>query len=374
MTQSAKVDIQSTPTGGLCLTISGDLTANELSTVWRTCLHAIEQHPKATLTLDATQLTDCDGAGISLLQTLKAQQTERGEIFTLTGLAPRFQALFDFIEAKPAQADPRCTQRLDKLSQLGAYTSNIISYLHCNIEFMGECLVEFWAALKHPHYIRWQDAWRFCENVGPKALPIIMLVGFLLGLILGFQASIALDQFGANIYVANLVGVSLTRELGPLMTAVLLAGRTASAFAAEIGTMKVNQEIDALTTMGLKPLRFLILPRLLSVMCMAPLLNIFMILAGLMGCALVMKTLGYSLDLYLHQLETAITLSSLAGGLLKTLVFGIVIANIGCLHGLRTQQGASAVGDSTTQAVVSSIVMIALVDGLFAVIYYALGI
>jgi phospholipid/cholesterol/gamma-HCH transport system permease protein len=162
--------------------------------------------------------------------------------------------------------------------------------------------------------------------------------------------------------------------MGPLLTAVLIAGRTASSFAAEIGTMKINEEISALNTMGLDPVRFLVVPRILATMTVTVMLETFMILFGLIGCYVVMSTLGYTLHAVLNQLQQAIDIEDCLGGMVKVFVFGIVIAGVGCLHGLKTRFGAQAVGRSTTQAVVSSLIMLVIVDGIFAVIYYILGI
>jgi len=161
--------------------------------------------------------------------------------------------------------------------------------------------------------------------------------------------------------------------MGPLITAIILAGRSGSAFAAELGTMKVREEIDALTTMGLEPVRFLVVPRVLAAVTMTPLLAMFANLFGLIGGAVVMRSLGFSLVTYVNQILSAVTVGDLLGGLFKSLVYGIVVAGIGCLRGLQTTTGASAVGQSTTSAVVSGIVLIAIVDGGFAVVFYALG-
>lgn len=180
-------------------------------------------------------------------------------------------------------------------------------------------------------------------------------------------------RFGADIFVADLLGIAMLREMGPLITAIILAGRSGSAFAAELGTMKVREEIDALRTMGLEPVRFLVLPRVIAAVAMIPVLTVFANLFGLMGGAIVMRSLGYPLVTYVNQVLSAVTVGDLMGGLLKSFVYGIVVAAVGCLRGLETKTGASAVGQSTTSAVVSGIVLIAIVDGLFAVVFYALG-
>jgi phospholipid/cholesterol/gamma-HCH transport system permease protein len=212
------------------------------------------------------------------------------------------------------------------------------------------------------------------ESAGADAFGIIGLVGFLLGLILAYQSSHSLKDFGAEIYVADLVALSLFRELGPLMTAIVLAGRSGSAFAAEIGTMKVNEEIDALVTMGLEPVRFLALPRIFASVVVTPLLGIVACFFGLVGAGLVMLTRGFPIATYITQVRGAVDLVDFSSGFCKAFVFGILIASIGCLRGLQTKQGARSVGVSATRAVVSGIVLIVVADGIFAVIYNILGI
>jgi phospholipid/cholesterol/gamma-HCH transport system permease protein len=193
-------------------------------------------------------------------------------------------------------------------------------------------------------------------------------------LIMGFQAVIPMRQFGAEIFVADLVGLAILRELGPLMTAIVLTGRSGSAFAAELGTMKVNEEIDALNTMGLDPVRFLVVSRVIAALAMTPLLTIFSDLIGVMGGSLVLRSLGYPFVTYWNEVLSAVSYMDFLGGLVKSLVFGITIAGIGCLRGLQTKIGATAVGESATRAVVSGIVLIVIIDGVFSVVYYYLGI
>jgi len=183
-----------------------------------------------------------------------------------------------------------------------------------------------------------------------------------------------MKRFGADIFVANLVALTIFRELGPLLTAILLAGRTGSAFAAELGTMKINEEVDALTTMGLQPVRFLVVTRVVATVAVTPLLTIFANIFGLVGGAVVMLYMGFPLVAYVNQVNMAAKSGDFLGGIFKALVFGLLVAAVGCLRGLETRTGASGVGASTTNAVVSGIVLIILVDGLFAVVYFTLGI
>ncbi len=212
------------------------------------------------------------------------------------------------------------------------------------------------------------------ERVGVDALPIVALISFLLGMILAFQSAVPMKRFGAEIFVADLIGLSMLRELGPLMTAILLAGRSGAAFAAEIGTMRVNQEVDALTTMGLDPVRFLVTPRIIAALMMTPLLVLFANVVGLVGGALTMTTFSIPFVTFLKEVDSAVTMNDFLAGFVKSFVFAILIAGIGCLRGLQTRAGASAVGDSATRAVVSGIILLVVVDGMFALAYYVLDI
>jgi len=206
------------------------------------------------------------------------------------------------------------------------------------------------------------------------ALPIVGLIAFLMGVILAFQSAVPLKRFGAEIFVADLIGLSILRELGPLMTAILLAGRSGAAFAAEIGTMRVNQEVDALTTMGLDPVRFLVTTRVLAAVMMTPLLTLFANLIGLAGGALTMQTFSIPFVTFVKQVEAIVDISDFMAGFVKSFIFALLIAGIGCLRGLQASAGASAVGDAATRAVVAGIVLLVVVDGVFAVIFYVLDV
>jgi phospholipid/cholesterol/gamma-HCH transport system permease protein len=229
-------------------------------------------------------------------------------------------------------------------------------------------------AVRHPSTVRWRDVWLICEKVGADALPIVALISFLLGVILAFQSAIPMKKFGAEIFVADLIGLAMLRELGPLMTAILLAGRTGAAFAAEIGTMKVNQEVDALTTMGLDPVRFLVTTRIIAALLMTPLLTLFADLVSLLGGAMTLQSFSIPFITFVHEVEGIVDFSDFMAGFVKSFVFAILIAGIGCLRGLQTSAGASAVGDAATRAVVSGIILLVIVDGIFAVVYFFLDI
>lgn len=359
---------------GLVFSIVGPLDSHTTGQAWRTALQILQRANPRRVIVDATQLTYCDGAGAALLLELRRRQARRRGTCDIQSLDPAYQSLLDLYGRSDGQNPDPPALAAHPIEQVGRAAATLWNDMVVLIAFVGELCVALGRAIRHPGLVRWKDALLTAELVGVNALPIICLLGFLLGLIMAFQSAIPMREFGAEIYVANLIGLSMLRELGPLLTAIILAGRSGSAFAAELGTMKVSEELDALTTMGLEPVGFLVVPRVLAAVAMTPLLAVFAGLLGLIGGAVVMLSLGFPLVTYIIQVKMAVTVGDMIGGLGKSFVFGIVVAAIGCLRGLQTKSGASAVGESTTRAVVSGLVLITIVDGIFAVVFYYLGI
>ena len=312
-------------------------------------------------------------ANIPLLVDLIAQ--ERAAPVEIANLKPAFELLLRQFDPKRVSKDmdPEVKRR-PAIEEIGRAAAAVWKDIAEQITFIGELSAALFHALLRPHTVRWRDVWRVCERVGVDALPIVALISFLLGMILAFQSAVPMKRFGAEIFVADLIGLSMLRELGPLMTAILLSGRSGAAFAAEIGTMKVNQEVDALTTMGLDPVRFLVAPRIIAVLLMTPLLTLFSNLVGLLGGAVTMQTFGIPFLTFFREADAAVQLRDFLAGFVKTFFFAILVGGIGCLRGLQTKAGASAVGESATSAVVSCIIMLVVVDGLFALAYYVLNI
>ncbi len=357
------------------LTFSGRLDATSTAGLWRRAIGVLTAEPAPLLILDAAAVDYCDGAGIALLIELCRQQQRRGGEFQLCGLQPRFRQMFDLFDPAtlPTLAESK-EEPAHLPEEVGRASWRVWVWLHDLISFFGELTVALFVALRRPRRIRCREILLQAEKAGVNALPIVLLVSFLVGLIMAFQAAIPMRQFGAEIYVADLIGLAMLRELGPLMTAMVMAGRSGSAFAAELGTMKVNEELDALRTMGVDPVRYLVVNRVLAVMLMIPLLSIFADLLGIIGGSIVLLSLGFPLIAYIKELLLAVSWLDMAGGLFKSVFFGLIVAALGCLHGLRTKIGASAVGDSATRAVVSGNILIIVADGIFSVIFFYLGI
>ena len=240
--------------------------------------------------------------------------------------------------------------------------------------FLGETVVEGLGMLFHPRRFRFGDCSRAFERACCNGLPITTLIGCLLGLILAFESAASLKRFGAEVYVADMIAIGLFRELGPIITAIVVAGRTGSAFAAEIGTMKVDEELDALTTFGLPPVRFLVLPRIVAATVAMPVLTIFAELAGLVGGAIVLMLMGVPLTVFYNHAFNVSTVFMIVFGLSKGALFGALIGFLGCLSGMRTENTADGVGTAATSAVVGGMIAIAVADGLLAVICYVWGV
>lgn len=243
------------------------------------------------------------------------------------------------------------------------------------LAFIGEVVIAFGNFLRGRARLRGADFLLFAQECGAQALPIVTIISLLVGLILAFVGAVQLRRFGADIYVANLVAIAMSREMGAVMTAIVLAGRTGAAYAAQIGAMQGNEEVDALSTLGLPPIEFLVLPRVFALVLMTPLLVIYADLMGILGGYLVaIGMLNVTGAGYLEETQTALSVGDFAIGIGKGAVFGIIIAVTGCLKGIFCGRSAQAVGDATTSAVVTGILYIIVADGLFAVLLNVLGI
>ena len=361
--------------GSRVLALAGRLDAYSIAEVWTDARAAVEQAPDQPIVIDAARVDYCDGGGIAMLVDLLRQERPAQAPVSVRALKPEFKTLLDqFDPAKlrtPAEAPP---EQLNAIEEVGRATMSVLRDIVTLVAFIGETTSAFWYAIRNPHRVRWKDVWYTCEQVGANALPIVALISFLLGLIIAFESAVPMRQFGAELWVADLVGLAILRELGPLMTAILLAGRSGAAFAAEIGTMKVDEELDALTTMGLDPVRFLVITRILAALLMVPLLTLFADMIGILGGALTMISFNIPIATYLREVDTLVDVKDLWVGMAKTPVFAILIAGVGCLRGLQTGTGAAAVGISTTRAVVSGIILLVVVDGIYSFIYYLLDV
>jgi phospholipid/cholesterol/gamma-HCH transport system permease protein len=286
------------------------------------------------------------------------------------------QGLLSLVSAVPERAGVRRQSlQLPWLEVIGNSGLHLQSDVNALIMFIGNLTLSVSAFFRGKAHFRWLDLWRNIQDCGPSALPIITLISLLVGLILAFVGSVQLALFGAQLYIADLVGLGMSREMGGLMTAVIMSGRTGAAYAAQLGTMQVNNEIDALETMGFDPMEFLVLPRVLALIFIMPLLCLYADLMGIIGGALVtVNFFEVSLVEYVNRTVNAIHMMDLSVGVFKCAVFGVLIALSGCMRGMQCGRSASDVGDATTSAVVTGIVFIVIADSLMTIICNRLGI
>ena len=372
---SATLAVSDAADGSRVLQLAGRLDAYSIADVWAQARSAVGATRDRRVVIDASRVDYCDGGGIAMLVDLLRGERPSQAPVTVRGLKPEFQTLLDQFDptALRAPAAPPA-KPLHPVEEIGAAAVTVGGDVITQIAFIGETSSALWYAIRNPGRVRWKDVWYTCEQVGVNALPIVALISFLMGIIIAFQSAVPMQQYGAELFVADLVGLAILRELGPLMTAILLAGRSGAAFAAEIGTMKVNEELNALMTMGLDPVRFLVVTRILACVLMMPLLTLFADMLGILGGALTMISFNIPILTYLREVDSLVDIKDLWAGLAKAPVFALLIAGVGCLRGLQTQTGASAVGISATRAVVSGIILIVVVDGIYAFIYYLMDI
>ena len=318
-----------------------------------------------------------DSSGIALILNLMLEYSHRGITLKLGAMSPKVQEYMNLIDFEALKDYSIYIPRKPKnyIRFIGELTIEVYNDARSMLNFIGKLVFSIIWHFTHPFKTKWGEVVFLIQRSGAEAFPIVALLSLLIGLVTAFSSAVQLRQFGANIFIADLVGIGMTREMGPLITAIILTGRSGSAFAAEIGTMKISDEIDALTVMRIRPLRYLVIPRIIAVMIVMPILTIFSDFFGILGGMLISVV---SLDLtpiaFLNQLQQAITWWDVTHGLIKALVFGILIAAAGCYRGMETTGGALGVGRSTTSSVVSGIFLIVIADSVFAIIYNILGV
>ncbi len=327
-----------------------------------------ERPERVTADLEGVRYFDDYGALVLYELGKVVDQTEGS--WSVTGADEEIQG---FLSGADFTQDNTCTFARKKRStnmfiRIGDATLKELKNLQFMVSFIGSILLSLVYVIRHPKSLRVSDTINHMERTGVDALPVVAMIGFLMGLIMAFMSSIQLSQFGAEIYVASLVAFAMVSELGPIMTAVVVSGRSGSAYAAEIGTMKISEEVDALYIMGFDPTIFLAVPRIIAAMIMVPMLTLFSNLFAIGGGLLVgVFMLDLSLNTYINQSLYALTIKEVIWGMFKSSVFAALIASIGCLRGFQARGGASAVGTAATSAVVTSIFMIVLFDSIFAV-------
>jgi phospholipid/cholesterol/gamma-HCH transport system permease protein len=323
------------------------------------------------LAFEARELASWDSGLLMVLRDLAELCAQRHIALDRSGLPEGLRRLLD-LAAVPEQAEARQEEAGESvLARVGNRAMAWAGAARDTLAFIGETCLAFVKLLHGGVRFRRSDLAVLLQDCGAQALPIVTLISVLVGIILAFIGSVQLRQFGAQIYVADLVALAMALELGAMMTAVIMAGRTGAAFAAQLGTMRVNQEIDALTTLGISPMEFLVVPRLLALVLMVPLLTVYADLMGILGGAVVSAgMLDISYGAYFERTRTALSLTAVAQGLLKSAVYGVLVALSGCLRGMQSGRSAAAVGAAATSAVVTGIVLVVVASALLTVIYH----
>lgn len=373
---SAHCQVSDDPAGGVRITLAGDWllaeplpASNELGT-------ALSREPAPErLVIDASRLGQWDTALLATLAPLLQSAAAAGVTVDDSSLPAGARRLLTLALAVPATDTARGGPAPGFLARTGSATLAALASGRELLTFLGEVLQSFGRLLRGRATYQRSDLAVYLQEAGAESLPIASLISFLIGMIFAFVGVMQLRQFGAGIYTADLVAIAMVREMAPIMTAILMAGRTGAAYAAQIGTMKVNEEVDALTTLGFNPIDFLVLPRVIALVLMMPLLTLYGAFMGILGGMVVgLAMLDVSFMQYLGQTLEAGALNHLLGGLFKALVFGALVALAGCQQGMACGGSAMAVGQSTTRAVVMGIVLIVVSAAVLTVIYINLGI
>ncbi len=361
---------------GTQLSCAGAWTISEMSRL-ASVLSALSKRIEGASKVDASGITHMDSAGALLFDDLLDKLRKGGQVVSILGLKNKFQALFTLvshethqIRTRPLAAGklPNCFYVLGRWAI--AKSVQILSFF----AFVGELMVILLHNITEPSRIQWRATLKTMDDSGYRALPIIALMVFLIGIVLAYQLAIELKVYGADIFVVDVSGIAILREFGPLITAIIMAGRTSTSFAALIGTMKVNEEIDALRTMGVVPLERLVLPRIFGLIFAMPLLTVWANIFGILGSMIMAKVvININYFAFLERFRQTVELKQFLLGMVKTPIFAMIIASVGCFQGFQTEMSADSVGRQTTKAAVQAIFLIIVADAAFSILYSAMG-
>jgi len=377
MAASGKMQLQKTEEGSLTVALTGSWKLEQELPSADEVLHAFEGMPGiGSIAFDTRELAEWDSGLLIFLKQLSEFSAQKKITVEENGLPQGARKLLALAAAVPAKKDARKAEgKMSFLAHVGNETVDFFRAAGDMLAFIGDTVLAFLNLLRGKAQYRRSDLWLVIEACGGQALPIVSLICFLVGLILAFIGAIQLQLFGAQVYVADLVGIAMVRLMAAIMTGIVMAGRTGGAFAAQLGTMQVNQEIDALKTLGISPMEFLVLPRMLALALMMPLLCLYANVMGILGGMVVgVGMLDIGIIQYYSETAKAVNLWNLGIGLFSGIVFGVIVALSGCMRGMQCGRSASAVGEAATSAVVTAIVGIILSTAVITVMCNLLGI
>ncbi len=357
------------------LRLAGDLRMAEAAAIWRELHRTTDGIRRGEIAIDLSEARTIDGAVMALLVALRTDLAARGVRTELVGTPEELRALVHLYEADAEPPRKRKRRKPEStVEQIGRTTLGIVLELKAVVSFFGEMVVALVGLVRQPRSGHWKEVPPLLERTGADALPIVVLINFLMGFVMAYQSARQLKLYGANLYVADLVGISVTRELAPLMTAIIVCGRSGAAFAAEIGSMKVSEEVDALRTLGLRPFAWLVVPRVIALLVVLPALTIIADIIGVVGGLFVAVTsLDVTIRGYFVETTTSVRLWDVGHGLIKSVAFALAIGLIACQQGFAASGGAEGVGRRTTATVVTSLFTLVVLDALFTVLFRVFG-
>jgi phospholipid/cholesterol/gamma-HCH transport system permease protein len=371
---AVRIEIDEQTSGHVRLALKGRLDAESAGACWRYLQYRLGRLRVTLLDVDASGLELQGGIGITLLYYLREGGMTPLAKVSLTGLKDNAERLFKVFSADDIHADfEPITAKRGIALRVGSATRELLREIYEKFCFVGSVVRVLPGALARPKQMRWAEVGRVIETAGADALPLVGLVCWLMGLVMTMESVRPLQRFGAEALVSHMIGFASVRDVGPIVTGIMLASRSGSAFAAELATMKVTQELDALITMGLEPVRFLVVQRLVASLILTPLLSFYGMLLSILGGVQVMQFMGFPLRLSLNQVFGGIVINDIGVGLTKSILFGVIVGSVGCYRGLQTREGPQAVGLSTTRSVVSAVMLVIVTNTIYSTATYLLN-
>lgn len=356
------------------LMLSGALHVNVLYEIERTLLQSKKSFAKKTITWDLGTITSLDTAVVMLIIGFNKEMERQGCTTAIENIAQKYSGMFTMVESRAHLGARFEAPRIPPLEVLGRNSMERLALLNSFLSFFGKISLTFLLYLRSLTQIRWKEITFEMNESAIKALPIIALTTFLIGVVVAYQSAVQLKIYGANIFIVDMLGISVMRELAPMLTAIVVAGRSGSAYAAQIGVMKITEELDAMRTMGFDPYAFLVLPRIIALMLMMPILIFFSDIMGIVGGMVIANLdLGLTPQLFMDRFVEVIDIKHFWVGIVKGPFFAILIATIGIYRGLMVKNDTQSIGFNTTKSVVESIFAVIICDALFSIIFTKLG-
>jgi len=367
------IELQPQNAGQVRLVLRGCLDVQSAALCWQDLENKLRRLSVTSLEMNVQQLEISGSVGLALLQFLKEGGLTPGAQVTVVGLSQSEQKLLETLRLEDGWGTGGKGVKASLIEEIGGAVRGFLRDLGEQVSFVGSVVRAFPRAVIHPKAMRWGEVKRVLETGGANALPLIWLVSWLMGLVTALESVRPLERFGAQLLVADMVGFASIRDIGPIITGIMLASRSGSGFAAELAAMKVNQELDALEAMGVEPVRFLVVQRVLSALLFTPLVSLYAMLLAIVGGMMMMAMVGFPPRMVFYEILSRTRLSDLGVGLVKSVGFGLIIGAVGCLRGLQAKAGPQAVGLSATRSVVASIMLIILFNTLYSSANYFLS-